>query len=48
MKLVGRMLRTSVVDQQPKKGRKTIEGDQSELAKDPPIVKSIFLLITQV
>ena len=48
MKLVGRMLRTSAVDQQPKKGRKTIEGDWRELAKDPPMVKSIFLSKTQV
>ena len=37
------MLRTSTVDQQPEKERKTIESDQGELTKDFPMVKSVFL-----
>ena len=42
------MFQTSTVDQQPEKGRKTIKSDQSKSTKDPPMIKSVFLSITQV
>ena len=38
------MLRAMVMAMNPEKKERTIKGDQCDLAKDPPTVKSIFSL----
>ena len=38
------MLRAMVMAMNPEKKERTIKGDQCDLAKDPPTVKSVFSL----
>ena len=38
------MLQATVMAVSPKKKERTIKGDRYDLAKDPPMVKSVFSL----
>ena len=38
------MLRNMVMAVNPEKEERSIKGDQCDLAKDPPMVKSVFSL----